>query len=82
MKDWINTRKALEIYHQTKPERDKVWSEVNSNEDVFLAEEMEAQATKRVQEAFYGDTKEYNSYEDCLRIHVEDIQLIVHCSIN
>lgn len=73
---FCNSRAALAVYDAGAAERAAAWDEIETNEDVATAEALDASAKRRVQEAFYEDTKHINSLENCLRIDVESIRRI------
>ncbi len=75
--DFANTRKALAVYDASQADRDKLWNDVQSDRDVFAAEETDADALALVQEAFWQDTKAYNSRENCSHIHITDARRMI-----
>lgn len=62
---------ALSEYDRTRPEREKLWDDVESNEDVAIAEKADKDALVKVQEAFYQVTKNRNSREHCARVDID-----------
>lgn len=74
MTNFSNSIAALAVYDAGAAERDRVWDEVERNEDADAAEANDKAAAELVQRAFYEDTKGINSLEDCLRVAVKDIR--------
>lgn len=70
---------AVKEFDRTKPERDKRWDSVESNEDVFAAEKADMEALERVQEAFWQVTQDRNSRESCKRINIDDARRTIAC---
>ena len=75
--DFSNTRKALAVYDAGEDEREKAWQNVKTNDDVFAAEKADADAMALVQEAFWQDTKAYNSRENCSHVHIRDARRMI-----
>lgn len=65
MPSFPNTKKALEEYDAGRAERDRLWQEAMSNQDMIHYGRVELAAAEKVQEAFYQDTKEFNSRDRC-----------------
>lgn len=57
---------ALAEYDRTKPDRDALFEQIDSNEDVEAWEAEELAALRKVQEAFYEVTRDRNSRETCM----------------
>lgn len=67
------TSEALRVYDEGKPARAKWWDElVNDTAELAAAEEMDAKAVELVHQAFYEDTKQFNSLEQCRLVHPDD----------
>ena len=75
--DFANTRKALEVYDAGTPARDAIWNSVESDADVFAARKADQDALELVQEAFWQDTKAYNSRENCSHLHISDARRMI-----
>ncbi len=67
---------ALNEYDRTAQERQKLWDNLESNQDVMDAEKAELEALERVQEAFWQVTRDRNSRESCSRIRIEHARKI------
>lgn len=66
-----NTRAALAEYDRTEPERDALWEKIETETDVWFAEGERERALMLVQKAYYNDTHEFNSYENCMLADLE-----------
>lgn len=75
--DFGSTRKALALYDASQADRDKLWNDVQSDRDVLAAEKADADALALVQEAFWEDTKAYNSRANCSHIHITDARRMI-----
>lgn len=62
---------AINEYDRTAPDREKLWDNVDSNEDVFAAEKADQEALVKVQKAFWEVTQDRNSLESCGRISID-----------
>lgn len=62
---------AIKEYDRTAPERQKLWDNIESNQDVRDAEKADLEALERVQAAFWKVTRDRNSLESCLRIDID-----------
>lgn len=77
MRDFPNTRTALVEYEASQAERDQAWDTVENTEDVLAAEKADQEALRLVQDAYYRDTADINSRENCRRIHILDIYRVI-----
>ena len=68
------TRKALAEFDRTGPERDARWKAVESDADIAEAEKMEAEALRKVHEAFYRDTRDINGYENAMLVDITTLR--------
>lgn len=70
---FARTREALRVYDEGKPARAKWWDElVNDIPSLEAAEAEDAKAAELVHLAFYEDTKQFNSLEQCKLVHPND----------
>lgn len=69
-----NTAKALIEYDAKAPEIQKLWDDADSGQTINAAEEADMAALRKVQDAFYKDTKFMNSLEDCRRLNLHYLQ--------
>ena len=65
MPSFPNTRKALEEWDNDRSRRDQLWKDAQSKKDMIHWGRVELEAAKKVQEAFYQDTKEFNLRDRC-----------------
>ena len=66
---FTRTRAALAEYDSGEPARRAVWyGEFATDADDFRAEAADKAALDKVRAAFYQDTKEINSHENCMRV--------------
>lgn len=67
MSKFQNTAKALIEYDADEPRREDLWSpeSIQCDSDVFVAEAAEAEALRKLQDAFYEDTKSFNTLAGC-----------------
>lgn len=67
---------AIKEYDRTAPERQKLWDNAESNQDVQDAEKADQEALGRVQEAFWQVTQDRNSRESCSRVGIDFMRKI------
>lgn len=67
---FTKTAAALIEYDAGKGKRDRMWNAISCTEDVKAAEETEATALAKVQEAFHEDTSDINSRDDCRLVDI------------
>lgn len=72
MNEFKNTKAALIVFDATKPEYDSLWEKVDSEEKMKAAQLFDQLAMNKVREAFFEDTKEFNSREHCMLINPDD----------
>lgn len=77
MTTFDNTRAALAVYETGRAARNEAWDKVKSIADIAKCEAADAAALVLVQDAFYEDTKAYNSRESCRRIDYWNIRQTV-----
>lgn len=65
MTNFPHTKAALEKYDSTQSDRDFLWENPKSDWDVLHAQNQDQDAIDRVREAFYEDTKDRNSRDNC-----------------
>lgn len=68
MTDFKNTRAALVVFDAGADERDRAWADADTDEAVAAAHALDKNALKKVQLAFYEDTKQFNSENQCLAV--------------
>lgn len=66
-----HTRKALEHYDFTAPTRAMSWDYVECADDVMACEAADKEALDLVREAFYLDTHDINSKDNCMRVDID-----------
>lgn len=71
MRTFDNTRKALIEFDAGAAERQRLWDSIESNQDVEAAVAADNAAKNKVREAFYEDTKDINSKENCMCVEVD-----------
>lgn len=71
MTTFDHTRAAVLEFDAGIPSREATWSQVQTNTDVDVCERLDFQALRKVQEAFYLDTKHINSRDNCLRVDID-----------
>lgn len=71
-----NTRAALVEFEKGEPKRSKLWDKAHSMKGVEAAEKADAVALRKVQEAFYLDTKDINSHSNCLTVGIKYLREI------
>jgi protein-disulfide isomerase-like protein with CxxC motif len=77
MAKWDLTWAALEEFNDTRGVRQALWDTVQDEVDVGRAEFADAEALQRVQEAFYRETKDINSWHNCQLLSAEDIRRMI-----
>lgn len=68
LRRFTHTAEALKQYDATQEERDALWETAQSDADVLAAEAADTAAQEAVGEAFYLDTSDINTRENCLRV--------------
>lgn len=71
------TRKALELYAESRPARAKLWDEALDTQGVRKAEHADSKALTELQNAFYEDTKDVNTRSHCACVPASDIERLV-----
>jgi hypothetical protein len=66
-----NTRLALLTYELGYWEREADWASVESDLEIERCAANDAAALRKVQEAYYQDTKHINSLENCLLVDLQ-----------
>lgn len=77
MTTFDNTIKALEEFDAGNAGRQALWDAVWDAESLDRAEIAEAEALRKVQKAFYEDTKHINRLDNCLLLDISDIRKAV-----
>lgn len=72
MTDFARTREALQLYDNRRVVREKCWMNVLGHAGLIKAEQNDKSDVTRVQLAFYEDTKEFNTRENCALIDPDD----------
>ncbi|HVI42705.1 MAG TPA: hypothetical protein VM577_18895 [Anaerovoracaceae bacterium] len=67
-----HTKKALEVWDSYTPLFERLWGLADTNSLVEAVYRLELQAIEKVREAFYQDTKEFNSKSHASLIHPND----------
>lgn len=73
-KRFARTLAALGRHDDSAEERDAAWQKVETQADLHSAAQLDREAELDVQFAFWLDTSDYNTREDCMRIAVEAIR--------
>ena len=76
-RDFMRTKQALANYRAAGSERDRLWDTVESDADVERADQRDKADADKVREAFYLDTQDINSRDNCMRMHVGDIRRMI-----
>jgi len=76
MTDFTHTLAAMRVYESTLPERNAAWDKVETNEDVDELYRCDMEAVDKVRDAYYEDTKAFNSREHCSRIAYSDMKRV------
>jgi hypothetical protein len=71
------TRKALEAYDRTEPERAALWEAAETNSDIYAAQAKDTEALNEVREAFAEDTKDVNSRDRAFLVGISDLRWFV-----
>ena len=66
-----NTKAALKEYGATQPKRDRLVENVKTDIDVEHWEQEEEDALNKVRQAFYEDTKDRNSLDNCMLLSLK-----------
>lgn len=69
------TAAALAVYDADREARKRLWDEIDSDAGVLAAQRVDKEAADKVREAFYKDTKEYNSRTNAYLIHPDESYL-------
>lgn len=74
MTDFSHTKQALRVYDAHRIVRNALWEAASVGEifDIYVAEQADKEAEDLVRQAFYEDTKEFNSKDHCKLIHPDD----------
>ncbi len=70
-RSFANTRAALIEYDAMAAHRDHLFNTVESNADVAAWEQVCLDDLNDVREAFWHDTKDINSRDNCMRVELE-----------
>ena len=71
------TKEALVEYEAGLPKREKMFADAGSDEEIAVWQAAEAEAHRKVGLAFFEDTQEYNSKENCLLASIEYLRKLV-----
>jgi hypothetical protein len=69
MTTFDNTRAAMLEYEMSRGERNRAWERVQTSSDIEACEESDHLALQAVQDAFYEDTKMFNTEAFCRSLH-------------
>lgn len=72
MSDFTRTGQALRVYDAHRIVRNALWEAAVETFDVYVAEQADKEAAELVHQAFFEDTKEFNSIERCRLVHPDD----------
>lgn len=72
-----NTRDALAAYDRTQPWRNSLWASASTPADIKHALQLDADALRYVQLAFYCDTRDRNSFANCGCVDIEWIRTLI-----
>lgn len=72
MSDFPKTKAAILEWESSKPLRDRKWDAVKTNADVASCEALDREATLRVGEAFFDETREFNGAWVARYVHPAD----------
>ncbi len=72
MTDFSRTRKALQVWDDTRNVRTANWAKVVDLPTLKAAEAEDAKAYGLVHKALYEDTQEFNNLEQCQLIYPDD----------
>ena len=71
--DWTETHAALHAYFSTKPQRDIMLNNIETDDDFAEYTEADQKARLVAQKAFYQATFEINSMDKCLMVDAWEI---------
>lgn len=74
---FLRTAAALVEYDRSAPALQAQWAAVENPDQMAAAQQAEQQIKGKVREAFYEDTKRYNSRENCQLTSIEWLRKIV-----
>ena len=72
-----NTKKALVEYYDDFEAREKAWKDIITVEDFDACVAADECALRKVQEAYYLDTCDRNSRDNCLMVDIKFMESIV-----
>lgn len=72
-----NTRKALVEFDEMAAQRAHAWTTIETNDEVEACAAADTAALNKVREAYYLDTKDINSRENCMRVDLEFMRKMV-----
>jgi hypothetical protein len=75
--DFPATRAALTEYDKKTPALEKAWGEAWTTEQIRACQKLSAEALTPVQTAFYLDTCDINSKENCMSLDICSIAAVI-----
>jgi len=72
------TRAALQVFQERLPEFDRKFSTVQSNDDMVSWQKSYKAAEDNVREAFWLDTRDYNSHSVCMVVEIQHLRNLVN----
>lgn len=75
--DFRNTKAALLIWEADEPRRDALLNAAQTNDEVAAWERQEDEAARKLQDAFFEDTKAYNKLSTIRNMHPRTIQKFI-----
>ena len=70
----VHTRAALKTYNETRKERDDYLDAAETDGEVYKWNLMEKAALDKVREAFFEDTKDRNSKDNCMILDLPTLE--------
>lgn len=72
-----NTKKALEIYDLESLDNEVLFNKIEDDHNFNLWDEAWTKSLNKVRLAFYEDTKEYNSLNNCMCVGIEWLRALI-----
>lgn len=76
-----HTAAALAKFDASEPARDKAWKEAQTTLDIACAEQDDRDALSAVQDAFYLDTQDINSKENCRHAELQFMRRMIEPAV-
>lgn len=71
------TKAALQLFTQRLPELDRKFATVQSNEELETWVKIHKAAEDTVREAFWMDTRAFNTHDNCMLISIQELMGLV-----